>query len=67
MSNRRRCTKAVGTSWSVTSVLALILSWMLNHSVGWCIVHFFLGWAYLLWAMLVRTNEVKMILGRLFG
>ncbi len=53
--------------WGITSILALILSWLLNHSVGWCVLHFFLGWIYLLWAAIVRTAEVRAELARLFG
>lgn len=53
--------------WGLSSILAGILSWLLNHSVGWCVVHFLLGWIYLLYAALVRPEEVGAVLTRVFG
>lgn len=51
--NRTVCT-GYGIGWLV----ALVLSWCLNHSVGWAIVHSLCGWIYLLYAAIARTDEV---------
>lgn len=31
------------------SVVAAIISWSANHSIGWVIVHGMLGWLYVLY------------------
>lgn len=33
-------------------VLAIFLSWISNHSVGWAIVHAFCGWFYVVYWIL---------------
>jgi len=35
---RKRMTKEV-TGLGIGNVIAAILSWTANHSIGWCIVH----------------------------
>lgn len=30
-------------------IIAAILSWSINHSIGWCIFHAILGWLYVLY------------------
>lgn len=37
-------------------ILAVILSWIANHSIGWCIVHFFCSWFYIIYWVLVKTE-----------
>lgn len=53
--------------FSLGSVCAAILSWALNHSVGWAIFHFILGWIYVLWAVFTRTKEIVPALRAMFG
>jgi hypothetical protein len=36
------------------SVLAMLLSWTTNHSVVWAIMHGCLGWAYVIYWLLVK-------------
>lgn len=31
------------------AILAVILSWTTWHSIGWAILHFFLGWIYVIY------------------
>jgi len=31
------------------AVIAIILSWSINHSVWWCLLHGFFGWFYILY------------------
>jgi hypothetical protein len=35
------------------SLLAVLLSWTVNHSILFCIVHFFCSWAYVIYWSLV--------------
>jgi hypothetical protein len=39
-------------------ILALILSVMKWHSVGWAIVHCFLGWFYVIWYVCVYGMHI---------
>lgn len=34
---------------SVGGIIAAFLSWMKWHSVGWAIIHFLLGWLYVIY------------------
>jgi len=36
------------------SVLAVVLSWMANHSIVWAIVHGLLGWIYVLYYIFTK-------------
>lgn len=49
------------------SLVAVIFSWALNHSVGWAIFHFFCGWLYVLYAALARSAEIIPALKAMFG
>ena len=33
--------------------LAMIISWSINHSILWAILHGFLGWIYVIYYVLV--------------
>lgn len=48
-------------------VLAMILSWALNHSVIWCLVHGMCSWFYVLYVVFVRTREIAPALKGMFG
>ena len=40
------------TGIGIGSVIAILVSWHLNHSVIWAVVHGILGWFYLAyWAL----------------
>lgn len=36
----------------IGQVIAVVLSWGVNHSVLWAIVHFLFGWLYVIYYML---------------
>lgn len=36
----------------VGSILAVFISWTLNHDVGWAILHGWLGWLYVIYCAL---------------
>jgi hypothetical protein len=44
--------ESAGTGITLGSLLAVILSWTSNHSIAWCILHFFCSWFYVIyWAL----------------
>jgi len=38
------------------SIIAAILSWAANHSIGWMIVHAIFGWFYVVYWIVCRSN-----------
>ncbi len=34
---------------SIGTAVAAVLSWSVNHSIGWALLHAFFGWFYLLY------------------
>jgi len=38
----------------VFGLLAILVSWYFNKSIGWAIVHYLLGWVYLFYALVNR-------------
>ena len=41
------------------SILAGVLSWMVNHSIFWVIVHGgFCGWLYVFYALIVHSDKI---------
>lgn len=51
MSTRVEVTKA-GISFG--SALAIVISWSINHSVLWAIVHGIFSWFYVIYYLIVR-------------
>ena len=49
------------------SVVAVIISWALNHSFGWAVFHFFCGWIYVGYALIARGLEIIPALKNLLG
>ena len=37
----------------IINIFAVMVSWYFNHSVLWAIFHFFIGWIYLLYSLLI--------------
>ena len=48
------------------AVVAMVLSVALNHSFWWGLLHFFLGWFYVIYAVLFRTKEIAPALKSMF-
>ena len=46
--------KAGGAGIGFGTVLAIAISWSVNHSVLWAIIHGFFGWFYVIYYLLVR-------------
>ena len=45
---------AAGGGLTVGGLLAIILSWTVNHSVLWAIVHLFCSWIYVIYWCIVH-------------
>ncbi len=54
----RMSKKIAGSGITLGSVLAVVISWILNRSIIWAIVHFFFGWLYVFYACCVYTDEI---------
>lgn len=39
------------------TVIAVVISWSRNKSILWAIVHGFLGWLYVIYALIVGTKK----------
>lgn len=48
-------------------IIAAVLSSALNHSFWWGLLHFFLGWIYVLYAVLVHSDKLGPALKAMFG
>lgn len=44
--------KKVSSGIGLGGVLAVIISWSLNHSILWAIIHGILGWIYVIYYVL---------------
>lgn len=53
MGERMRVTLNLG---GLGGIVAVVLSWIANHSVGWAILHFFCSWLYVIYWVLVKTE-----------
>ena len=38
------------------SIIAVVISWSRNKSILWAIIHGFLGWLYVIYAILVKAK-----------
>ena len=56
---------SIGTT--IGCVGAAVISAALNHSFWWGLFHFFCGWLYILYAALVRSQEIIPALKIMFG
>jgi len=50
--------RTVVSSGILGNVIACVLSWIVNHSVGYAIIHFFLSWIYVIWWIIVHMKDV---------
>ena len=44
-----------GSGIGLGSVIAVVISWMTNHSILWCLVHGLFGWFYVIYFALTRA------------
>lgn len=52
---------------TIGCVVAAVVSAALNHSFWWGLLHFFCGWLYILYAAVVRSQEIVPALKLMFG
>ena len=45
--------------WYSRCFTSAFLSYALNHSIWWSILHFFCGWIYVIYAILFRFHDIK--------
>jgi len=58
---------ATSSGVGLGSILAFIVSYATWHSIGWGIVHFIFGWAYLLYFAIRYTETLKAYLDHIFS
>ena len=51
----------------IGSLIAVVISAALNHSFWWGVLHFLLGWIYVIYALLVYNKEIFPALKAFFG
>lgn len=44
--------QAIGGGIGLGSIIAVAISWSVNHSVLWAIIHGFLGWLYVFYYLI---------------
>lgn len=49
MSDKSNKTSSGGIT--IGAVIAIILSWVTNHSILWCVIHGFFGWLYIFYRL----------------
>ena len=45
--------KYQSTGISLGSAIAVVVSWSVNHSIGWAILHGIIGWLYVIYRLIV--------------
>jgi uncharacterized membrane protein len=55
-----------GCGIGLGSVVGAVISWALNHSFWWCVLHLVFGWLYVLYAVFCRTKEIVPALKAMF-
>lgn len=62
----KRSSKAGGCG-CLGVIIAAVLSYALNGSLGWALVHGFFSWFYVLFVLLLRSKEIIPALQSMFG
>lgn len=66
MSSDEKSSTSSGCGIWVGSVVAVILSVAINHSFWWGLLHFVLGWIYVLYVVLFYTKSIVPALKDMF-
>lgn len=48
----------MGAGLGLGSLVALFLSFVVNKSVIWGVIHFMCSWLYVMWAFVVHTQTI---------
>lgn len=54
MSDDSKSNSTTGGILSLGWLVAVVLSWLTNHSVLWCVLHAFCGWFYVAYWLCVN-------------
>jgi uncharacterized membrane protein YoaK (UPF0700 family) len=57
MSESRRHGTAAGSGISLGAVIAVVLSWTVNKSILWCILHAICGWLYVVYWIFTHSGK----------
>jgi hypothetical protein len=44
----------MSTSLGLGTIIAVVISWSVNHSILWCLIHGFFGWFYIIYYLITR-------------
>jgi len=44
---------SVGAGIGIGNIIAIVISWSVNHSVLWALIHGILGWLYIVYYVLL--------------
>lgn len=47
--------------YSVGATLSVVISWETNHAVLWAVLHGFLSWLYVIYAVVAHSDRVKLL------
>lgn len=50
---------STSTGIGIGSVLAIVASWSVNHSIGWAILHGFCSWFYVIHYIVKYSGDMK--------
>ena len=53
---KKEITVTVG-NFGIGTMIAVVISWTVNHSIGWAILHGILGWFYVIYAII--TSQIS--------
>ncbi len=56
MSDKRGGKVFAGSSIGFGAVLAIVMSWTVNKSIIWAIIHGLFGWIYVIYYILVKSD-----------
>lgn len=61
MSNKEKdkSNQTVNGGCGLCAFIAAFLSYSLNHSFWWAVLHFFLSWIYIVYALFFRLRDIK--------
>jgi hypothetical protein len=59
--------RTIQVGYGIGTPLAVLCSIIVNKSVFWAIIHFFFGWFYVLWALVVHLEKLQSWIDRVGG
>lgn len=59
--------QVISATYGLGSLVAVLCSIIVNKSVFWAIIHFFFGWFYVVWALVVHFGKIQGWIERVGG